>query len=78
MSILSKEQREDAQKISQKIRQFRVLWDYWHGEGINLNCEMTLFHMEEMAREILGMVRRHVREYNLHEGITVDLLEKLQ
>lgn len=74
----SQAQREDASKISQRIRQFRVLYEYWKDEAMNVDCDMTLFQISHIAWEIVAMIREHVREYNLHSGITVDLLERLQ
>lgn len=62
--------------IAQRIRQFRVLYEAWHEDGDEDSVQrMRMFRMREMANEILERVREHLRKYNIHSGISVDMLE---
>lgn len=72
---LSQEQIEDANKISNMIRQFKILYDFWQDEGFYQFERMTQFVMEHLARDILRSVRRHIKKFNIHEGITVNVME---
>jgi hypothetical protein len=75
----SQEQMQEGRKISQRIQQFRILFDYWEDKGFNeTSNDITLFHMQEMAREILDSVRNHLRRFNIHSGITAEVVESLQ
>ena len=72
---LSQEQIEDANKISNMVRQFKILYDYWQDEGFTQFQSTTQFIMEHLARDILRDIRNHLEKFNIHQGITVDLIE---
>ena len=81
MTTTTPEQREDADHIAQRIRQFRILYEAWQDDGFDEDetlQRMRMFRMREMANEILEKVREHLRKYNIHNGITVDMLTEMQ
>lgn len=77
MGVQSEEQMADASLISMRIRQFKTLWELWSDDGFMESNSVVMFMMEEMSREILQLIRGHLRKYNIHNGITVDLIESM-
>lgn len=75
VQVQSPEQAHDAAIISTRIQQFKTLWELWSDEMEP--SEMVTFMMQEMACEILQMIREHLQKYNIHSGITVDLIESM-
>ena len=57
------------------VRQFKILYDFWQDQSFpESNC-MTQFVMEHLARDIIQAIRNHLSRFNIHKGITVDMIE---
>lgn len=77
--MMNQEQQQDGRFISQRIQQFKVIFDAWHEDGFgDVMNDIRLFRLREMAKEILDLIREHCRKYNIHSGITAQLLENMQ